>query len=146
MSIEIQQKGYVFIGFIIMIICIAFFATRSTNVTPPEGTYNNVNHFTKGFFRSPPQDIDQLIKSNPTATIVDCSSDNTYFSGNQKIPNAIWSRNPLTLYDRKETLILYSTDDGSESIEYAKELMNHVYGQVYILEGGFNAWQNYKGS
>ena len=57
------------------------------------------------------------------------------------LPNAFLYDNPEELYRLKNTLLIYSTD-GVMGEWFCEQLMGNVYGKVYNLEGGWDAWRN----
>lgn len=77
--------------------------------------------------------------SNPL-TIVDIRSCDCDFD-EEHIPDAIWQVNPTLLYNTTNDILIYC-QDGLSSVTFCKDLLNHTYGAVYVLEGGINAWKN----
>ena len=58
------------------------------------------------------------------------------------LPKAFRYTDPTELYNLSNPLLVYSAD-GSMGAWFCEQLMGHVYGNVYNLEGGWNAWSNY---
>jgi len=61
---------------------------------------------------------------------------------NGHLPKAFRYTDPTELYNLSNNLIIYSTD-GVVGEEFCEQLTGHVYGMIYNLEGGWNAWSNY---
>ena len=49
--------------------------------------------------------------------------------------------NPLVHYNTTENLLVYSKNGTVAEEDFCKELVNHVYGKIYNLKGGFDAWK-----
>jgi len=58
------------------------------------------------------------------------------------LPNATRIEDPTVFYNSTCDILVYSVE-GSVGARFCDELMNHVYGNVYNLEGGWTAWENY---
>ena len=77
-------------------------------------------------------------------TIIDCRglegcSTCQYKHGH--VPGAVRNENPLSLENLTDDILVYSVD-GKIGAEYCKNLThNLVYGKIYNLEGGWNAWK-----
>jgi hypothetical protein len=51
------------------------------------------------------------------------------------------NQNPYVHYNTTENLLIYSKDGKVGEEDFCKILVNHVYGKIYNLEGGFYAWK-----
>lgn len=51
------------------------------------------------------------------------------------------NQNPYVHYNTTEDLLIYSKDGTVAEEDFCEELVNHVYGKIYNLEGGFDAWK-----
>jgi rhodanese-related sulfurtransferase len=49
--------------------------------------------------------------------------------------------NPLVHFNTTENLLIYSKNGTVAEEDFCKVLVNHVYGKIYNLEGGFDAWK-----
>jgi len=49
--------------------------------------------------------------------------------------------NPIVHYNKTENLLIYSKDGTVSEEDFCKELINHVYGKICNLKGGFDAWK-----
>lgn len=145
MSIELEPKGKVFVGFLIVLGVLIFMSTRTSTIVLPESVYTGETVLpgsVEGFYRIPPQDAEQLITSNPSVVIVDCNTAGTSFLAGERLPNAIWSPDASVYYGQRMTLLLYSTPDDT-AVDYARNLVGKMYGEIYVLTGGYQAWYNW---
>ncbi|UCF50475.1 MAG: hypothetical protein JSU91_03055 [Thermoplasmatales archaeon] len=51
------------------------------------------------------------------------------------------NQNPYVHYNTTENLLIYSKDGTVGEEDFCKIIVNHVYGKIYNLEGGFYAWK-----
>ena len=85
-------------------------------------------------------DAKMLIENTTNITIADCTGGCQPCSWkNGKVPGATWVNNYEALYNSTDTLLVY-TKDGTRSEDICKNLIGHVYGDIYNLVGGYNAW------
>jgi len=84
-----------------------------------------------------------LLNSGSNITIIDCRSCKCHYTNSGHLPNAI-HRNDVeleSLYNLTIDILFYSSASDGESIEFCQQLINHTYGKLYNLEGGFEAWK-----
>lgn len=84
----------------------------------------------------------ELIATNSNLTIVDCSGgcqECTWKNG-AYLPRARWIEFPWKLYDSTYDILVYS-QSGQKSANFCEQLLNHVYGKIYNLKGGYIAWR-----
>ncbi len=55
------------------------------------------------------------------------------------LPGAELNDNPTTLYQNSADILVYSVD-GSVGEDFCSDLLDHVFGNIYNLIGGYNAW------
>lgn len=75
-------------------------------------------------------------------TVIDCRGgckDCVWKNGH--LPNAEWNNNYEFFYNTTENLLVYC-QDGKKSKVFCENLVNHTYGKLYCLDGGFNTWKN----
>ena len=87
-----------------------------------------------------PQDAVGLVNSSYNSTIiVDCR---TCKCNNNKghLPNATWNINPEDFYNTTKDLLVYD-NHGEKSTQFCQNLTGHVYGAIYCLDGGMDAWK-----
>ena len=58
------------------------------------------------------------------------------------LPGALLYTDPKDLYNVSNNLLIYSVN-GEKGEWFCEQLMGNVYGKVYNLQGGWNAWKNY---
>jgi rhodanese-related sulfurtransferase len=87
-----------------------------------------------------PQQAHDIITTNASPiTIVDVRSCQCKYD-TEHIPGAIWNTNPTSFYNTMNDLIVYD-NNGTESMEFCKQLVGNTYGSIYYLDGGINAWK-----
>jgi len=52
------------------------------------------------------------------------------------------NQNPYVHFNTTKNLLIYSTNGTVAEEDFCKILVNHVYGKIYNLKGGFEAWKN----
>lgn len=52
-------------------------------------------------------------------------------------------RNALVSHYNSTNDILVYSKDGTNGASFCKELVGHVYGKIYNLEGGYTAWEKF---
>jgi rhodanese-related sulfurtransferase len=109
-----------------------FFKTPETPDITYSTYYTNLN----------PEDAYDLINTSSNLTIIDCRglegcSQCQFNKGH--LPGAELNSNPLTLYNYTSDILVYSVN-GTIGEEFCEDLVNHVYGDIYNLEGGYEAW------
>jgi len=57
------------------------------------------------------------------------------------LPGAERYTNPEALYNCTSDILVYSVD-GTKGEWFCSQLLGHVYGKIYNLEGGWNAWNS----
>ena len=83
----------------------------------------------------------QLINDNPNLTIIDCTGGCqpcAWKSGH--IANAIWDEFPENYYNYTSDILVYD-NGGIKSSLFCQQLVNHTYGKIYNLVGGYLAWK-----
>jgi len=63
------------------------------------------------------------------------------FKNKGHLPSAVLNSNPDSLFNSTAIFIIYSVD-GTVGANFSQQLVNRVYGKIYNLEGGFDAWQD----
>lgn len=82
-----------------------------------------------------------IIENTTNLTIIDCRG-GCKCSWKTKLPNAIWAIQTIRFYNSTNDLLIYCLD-GTKSPSFAERLVGHVYGKIYNMDGGWNAWINY---
>ena len=52
------------------------------------------------------------------------------------------NQNPYIHYNTTENLLIYSKNGTVGEEDFCKILVDHVYGKIYNLDGGFDAWKD----
>lgn len=63
------------------------------------------------------------------------------FKNQGHLPQAVLNSNPDSLFNKTAIFIVYSKD-GIIGANFSQELVNNVYGEIYNLEGGIEAWES----
>ena len=86
------------------------------------------------------QDAVGLVNSSDNSTIiVDCRTCKCNYNKGH-LPNATWTINPEDFYNTTRDLLVYD-NHGEKSTQFCQNLTGHVYGAIYYLEGGMDAWK-----
>jgi rhodanese-related sulfurtransferase len=89
----------------------------------------------------------ELINNSIYLTIIDCRSlegcGYCSFKNEGHIKGAELNSNAKTLYNWSEDILVYSKN-GTAGASFCQELINKVYGKIYNLDGGINAWNELK--
>lgn len=107
----------------------------------PDGPY------TSYFVNISPEIAYDLINKTSDLEIIDCRGlesgwCNCHWDSVGHLPNATLNANPSSLYNSTNDILVYSTD-GTKGAEFSQALVDHVYGKIYNLDGGFSAWYNF---
>ena len=83
-----------------------------------------------------------LINTTKNLSVIDCRglegcSSCQFNKGH--LPGAAMNSNPTTLYNTTNDILVYSKN-GENGSKFCQDLINHVYGKIYNLEGGYNTW------
>ena len=78
-----------------------------------------------------------LVYSHESLTIID--GRDLLFYNYSRIPGSIWIDNINTFISETKDILLYA--DGNDILNIAKTLLKNNDGNVYYIEGGFEAWK-----
>lgn len=109
---------------------------------------NNIPTYTTTFTNITAKEAYNLINSTENLTVIDsrglegCSS--CQFNRGH-LPEAELNDNPTTLYQNESdyqntTDILVYSKNGTIGVDFCLDLLGHVYGKIYNLDGGYEAW------
>lgn len=88
-----------------------------------------------------------IINTTSNLTIIDCRGlegcGTCSFKNEGHLKAAVLNSNAETLYNCTDDILVYSVD-GTVGASFCQELINHVYGKIYNLDGGINAWKDHK--
>ena len=103
---------------------------------------NNKIPYTTIFYNITPKEAYNLINNTENLTIIDCRGlegcSHCQFNRGH-LPGAELNDNPTTLYQNTADILVYSVN-GNVGEDFCLDLLNHVYGKIYNLIGGYNAW------
>lgn len=86
------------------------------------------------------QDAVGLVNSSDNSTIiVDCRTCKCNYNKGH-LPNATWTINPEDFYNTTRDLLVYD-NHGEKSTQFCQNLTGNVYGAIYYLDGGMDAWK-----
>ena len=63
------------------------------------------------------------------------------FKNQGHLPGAVLNNNPDSLFNTTADILVYSKD-GIVGANFSQDLVNHVYGKIYNLDGGIQAWRD----
>jgi rhodanese-related sulfurtransferase len=115
-------------------------------INPEENEDNNVIKYTTSYTNLSVGEAWNFINTTTeNLTIIDCRglegcSTCQYNRGH--IPGAERNDNPLTLYNYSDDILVYSVN-GSVGATFCEDLVNNVYGKIFNLAGGWNAWKKH---
>jgi rhodanese-related sulfurtransferase len=107
---------------------------------------NNLPTYTTTFSNVTPKEAYEIINTTENLTVIDCREGCNICQFNRgHLPGATMNINPATLYQvegdyNSTTDILVYSVDGKVGAEFCLDLTGHVYGKIYNLAGGYNAW------
>jgi hypothetical protein len=141
MSIELTKKGkVVVIGLAcIGVVMLWLFASSSVITNPGDGSKPGT---ITGFYRIDGQYGDHLINVEPNLLVVDANKNSTNYLHGFMVTKAIWSTDPSMFYNSQKPIMVYSTPDDAAA-EYCTALVGKVYGQVYMMRGGYEGWYSW---
>jgi len=85
------------------------------------------------------------LMSESKLTIIDCRPGCGSCQFNKgHIPGAQLSTKPNAFVNWTDDILAYC-NDGSYGEKFCEQLVNHTYGKIYNLEGGWNAWRLWDG-
>lgn len=63
------------------------------------------------------------------------------FKNQGHLPSAVLNNNPDSLFNTTADILVYSKD-GIVGANFSQDLVNHVYGKIFNLDGGIQAWRD----
>lgn len=145
---------FTFLIIIIIVSIISFIAFNRFNQKQNlDDNNDSTSKLTTSFTNISVQDAYNLIyNQNKDILIIDVPTKGITRYNDTHIENAMWVDDqnffPIgleTLYGTKKDILIYDDDGDGIGKSYCKKLLNHTYGKIYYLIGGFSAWraQNY---
>jgi len=105
---------------------------------------DNTPVYITSFRNYAPEEAYDLMNNAENLTIIDCrglEGCNTCQFKAGHLPGAELNENPNSLFNSTEKILVYSKN-GSVGADFCADLVGHVYGDVYNLEGGYAAWDD----
>ena len=136
--IELTKKGkIVVIGLASVGVMMLWLWATSVTINTPNGglTPGTIT----GFYRIDAQYGDHLINTEANLLVVDANTNSTLYLQGLMVTKAIWSTDPTMFYNSAKPIMVYSTPDDAAA-EYCNGLVGKVYGQVYMMRGGYEGW------
>jgi len=133
-----MKKFWTIVFFVFLLLSILTMALVVIN----DSILNNQIRFTQSYQNITVEKAKEIINSTYNLSVIDvrglegCSACQ-FRKGH--LPGAVMNTNPETLYNSTNDILVYSRD-GTKSAWFCEQLMGHVYGKVYNLEGGWNVW------
>lgn len=139
-----KKKKKFFMMLLILIVALTLVALGLTAIFRPETFTSIINPKPTTEYQSVNVSVaKQLVLQNVTCIDVRGLEGCGPCQFNQgHLPNAITYTLPADLYNVSSDILVYSMD-GTVGEQFCKDLMGHVYGKVYNLQGGWYAWSNY---
>ena len=133
---------------LVFIIVIALVVFAFSNNIFSDDENNNILAYTKTFSNITASEAYNLINTTENLTIIDCRglegcSQCQFNRGH--LPAAKMNKDPITLYQNesdyqnKSDILVYSIN-GTVGAGFCADLTGHIYGKIYNLEGGYEAW------
>jgi rhodanese-related sulfurtransferase len=135
----------ILLAFIIIVAVVVFAYSNGFFLN---GENNDGPTYTKSFLNITAKEAYNLINITENLTVIDCrglEGCSTCQFNKGHLPGAELNDNPTTLYqnesDYKNTtdILVYSVN-GSVGVNFCSDLLGHVYGKIYNLDGGYEAW------
>ena len=133
------------LAFIIIVAVVVF---AFSNDIFSDDKSNNIPIYTTTFTNITVEEAYYLINTTENLTVIDsrglegCS--HCQFNRGH-LPGAELNDNPTTLYQNEsdfqnKTDILVYSKNGTVGADFCLDLLGHVYGKIYNLDGGYEAW------
>ena len=143
-----RRLSIIFAILLVFIIIVAVVVFAYSNGFFSFNEKNNVPTFTTTYTNITAEQAYNLINTTENLTIIDCRGLEgcSHCQFNQgHLPGAELNDNPLTLYQNESdyqntTDILVYSKNGTVGADFCSDLIGKVYGKIYNLEGGYEAW------
>ena len=135
------KKSDKIIAIVLVIIClIAAVFLVMTYILP----ISNEKQYTSIYTNATADAAYDLINNTSGLLVIDCrglEGCSTCQFNQGHLPNATLNMNAQSLYNETNDILVYSKN-GTVGVEFCEELVGHVYGNIYNLEGGYEAWKD----
>jgi len=127
-----------------ILVLLSSFYVYYTYYASEEIIEEDIPTFTATFTNVTPEEAYEIINSTDNLTMVDCGKSSGCspcdYKNKGHIPGSSQNSNPLTLYNSTNDILVYSRDEIT-GINFCLDLTNNVYGKIYNLAGGYDAWK-----
>ena len=142
------KKGVIKLDTIVIIIFVILIAFAAVYVaTPYFSSEPSEIRYASSYKNISPEAAYNLINRTSNLVIIDCrglegcGSCQIKKEGRLDFDFVFLNQNPYVHYNTTENLLIYSKNGTVAEEDFCKVLVNHVYGKIYNLEGGFIAWK-----
>jgi rhodanese-related sulfurtransferase len=138
---DLKKETIVTIILLIIVIIAAFYVTLSY-------LFPEALELTTDYKNIDAETAFNLIENSNNLIIIDCRVLEGYGPvefenyGRLDYDSVYINANPYIHFNTTEDLLIYSTNGKVAEDNFCKILVNHTYGEIYNLEGGFEAWKN----
>jgi len=149
----VSKKKLILIKLTILIIILAIVATYVVFFSPFIGLLNNseqTNRPTSSYSTINVEEAYQLLNTGRNINLIDdpvgchCRYDEEHIGDFFHYDALLVTRLNYgieALYNTTDDTIIYDDDGLGEGLVHCEALVNHVYGDIYYLEGGLDAWK-----
>jgi len=141
-KVGIKLDSIVIIVFVILLLFASVYVATPYFFSEPTeikltSSYKNIS----------PEAAYNLINKSSNLVIIDCrglegcGSCQIKKEGRLDFDFVYLNQNPYVHYNTTKNLLIYSKNGSVAEEDFCKVLVNHVYGRIYNLEGGFYAWK-----
>ena len=135
MSVEINKKGI-----IILILLVLLFIGIIFKLLPNTEYIVSENPKSTKYTTISPNEVNNLYKNANNLIVVDCSQPKQVYRDGH-LPEAVWTPNPELFYNTTNDILVYSNND-TIAKNFCEQLVDNVYGHIYFMPGGYEAWKN----
>lgn len=125
---------------VVLIVIVSIIAVTGLTLTADwEEQIHPTREYTTYYSAVTPQEAKEINNETANIVIVDirgCDCD--YKEGHLEF--AVWNTYAPSYYNTAHDILIYD-DNGTDCIAYCKMLIDHVYGDLYYLDGGITAWK-----
>jgi len=142
------KKDFIKLDTIVIIVFVILIAFASVYVATPYFFSEPTEiRYTSSYKNISAEAAYNLINKTNNLVIIDCrglegcGSCQIKQEGRLDFDFVFLNQNPYVHYNTSENLLIYSKNGTVGEEDFCKVLVNHVYGKIYNLDGGFYAWK-----
>jgi rhodanese-related sulfurtransferase len=137
-----QQEGKKSEIIVAIVICIIAAASIAIIFTWKEPVNVTSSSYTSTYTNVTAEAAYDLMNTTSNLSVIDCRGlegcSKCQF-GHGHLPGAVMNMNAQTLCNETNDILVYS-GNGTAGAGFCQDLVDHVYGKIYNLEGGYEAW------